>query len=495
MRYFTRSQLDRAFNPRAIAVVGAKKASNYTWLKRFQAYQAKYGKLFAVHTNPASAKEIEALGIQCYPSVADIPTQVDYVTCTVPRRAVIDVFTQCIQANVAAVSFFTSGFAEYDEEGAQLQQQLAKLSRESGVALIGPNGMGFYNPAIHMPTGMGMPLGEGGPLGMVGQSGTHHSFFVKTLFASHGIRTGRGVSLGNAAALDPADWMEYIGNADNEGGDDVKVLASYVEGIGSDAADHERYIKAVKSVVAKKPVIIWKGGNTADGARVTEAHTGSAAISPEAWAKVLEQSGAVGVNSMEALVDTAAMLVKLPKLSGPNCGLVILTGGQGIAITDTFGRHGLRVPELSESSLDELGTFFDPIGGSFHNPLDAAYATENPAMLARELDILERDPKIDFVAMDLFHLIMNTRRIQSSWGLDEPLPGKHVHQGDSFLDVMAAHAKKAKKPFFVIVTAGDAEAEGLALRELLKARGVLAFASAERAAVAYAAALKVWKQR
>jgi acyl-CoA synthetase (NDP forming) len=491
MRHFTRSQLDRAFHPRAIAVVGAKKAGNYTWLKRFQAYQAKHGQLFAVHTNPESAKEIESLGIKCYPSVADIPAQVDYVTCTVPRRVAVDVFTQCIQANVAAVSYFTSGFAEYDEEGAQLQQQLAKLSRESGVALIGPNGMGFYNPAIHMPTGLGMPLGEAGPLGMVSQSGTHHSFFIKTLFASHGIRTARGVSLGNAAALDPADWMEYIGESE-----DVKVLASYVEGIGSaEAGDHERYIKAVKSVVAKKPVIIWKGGNTTDGARVTSAHTGAAAISPEAWARVLEQSGAVGVNSMEALVDTAAMLVKLPRLSGPNCGLVILTGGQGIAITDTFGRHGLRVPELSENSLQELGTFFDPIGGSFHNPLDAAYATETPAMLARELDILDRDPKIDFVAMDLFHLIMNTRRIQSSWGLDEPPPGKHVHQGDSFLDVMTAHARRAKKPFFVIVTAGDAEAEGLALRELLKARGVLAFASAERAAIAYATALKVWKQR
>lgn len=490
MRYFTRSQLDRAFNPRAIAVVGAKKAGNYTWVKRFQAYQAKHGQLFAVHVNPDSAKEIEALGVKCYPTVTDIPVQVDYVTCTVPRRVVIDVFMQCIQAKVAAVSFFTSGFAEYDEEGAQLQQQLAKLSRESGVALIGPNGMGFYNPAIHMPTGVGMPLGEGGPLGMVGQSGTHHSFFAKLLYAAHGIRTGRGVSLGNAAALDPADWMEYIGESE-----DVKVLASYVEGIGRDAADHERYIKAVKSVVAKKPVIIWKGGNTADGARVTELHTGSVSVSPETWAKVLEQSGAVGVNSMEALVDTAAMLVKMPKLSGPNCGLVILTGGQGIAITDTLGRHGLRVPELSQSSLDELGTFFDPIGGSFHNPLDAAYATETPAMLARELDILDRDPNIDFVAMDLFHLIMNTRRIQSSWGLDEPLPGKHVHQGDSFLDVMTAHAKKAKKPFFVIVSSGDAEAEGLALRELLKSRGVLAFASAERAAIAYSTALKVWKQR
>src|SRR5213079_1791567 len=95
----------------------------------------------------------------------------------------------------------------------------------------------------------------------------------------------------------------------------------------------------------------------------------------------------------------------------------ILTGGQGIAITDAFAQKGLRVPALAASSLAELGTFFDPIGGSFQNPLDAAYATETPAMLARELQILDRDPNIDFVVMDLFGTIMSVRRIQSDFGL------------------------------------------------------------------------------
>ena len=64
-----------------------------------------------------------------------------------------------------------------------------------------------------------------------------------------------------------------------------------------------------------------------------------------------------------------------------------------------------------------MATFFNPIGGSFRNPLDAAYATEKPAMLARELDILDRDPNVDFVVMDLFSLIMSPRRIQSDYGV------------------------------------------------------------------------------
>jgi acyl-CoA synthetase (NDP forming) len=487
MRFFTRPQLDRAFNARSIAVIGAKHANNYTWLRRFQSFK---GKLYAVHVNPNSIREIEALGIPCYRSIVDVPGPVDYVTCTVPRRLIVDVFTQCIRAKVAAASFFTSGFAECDEEGVLLQRQLAALSRESGVALIGPNGMGLYNPAINMPTSADLPMGEGGPVGIVSQSGTHNTSFIKMLFAWHGIRVGRGVSIGNGAALDAADWIEYIGE-----NDDVKVLAAYIEGIGErGAGDHERFIAAVRRVAAKKPVVIWKGGNSADSARVTAAHTGSAAVSPEDWAWIVRSSGAIGVDSFDALVDTAASLVKLPPPRGPRAGVIILTGGQGITIAEAMSRHGLRVPALSEQSLAELATFFDPIGGGFHNPLDSAYNMENPAVLARQLDLLERDANIDFVVMDLFNRQMPPQRLLGSYGMFGS-PGKDAPAGGSFLDAIAAHARKAAKPFFITLTPQDAEREAFEIRELLKQRGVMSFCSVERAAVAYAALLRGSAQR
>jgi len=490
MRFFTRDQIDRAFNPKTIVVVGAKRSNNYIWIRRFSNFK---GRVCAVHVNPESIREIEAMGIPCYRSVAEVPGPVDYVTVTAPRRAAVGIFEQAIEAKAGAVSYFTSGFAEADDdEGPELQRQLATLSRQSGVALIGPNCLGFYNPLLGVQSAVNLPFGESGPIGMVSQSGTNHSFFVKNLFAWHGLRTGRGVSLGNAAVLDAADWVEYIGE-----NDEVKLLAVYVEGIGrKEAGDYERFIESVRRVAAKKPVLIWKGGNTTDGARVTAVHTGSDPATPEDWAWVLESSGAVGVDSLEALVDTTAMLTRLPPLTGPRAGSIILTGGQGIAVTDTLCRNGLRVPALSQASLDELATFFDPIGGSYHNPLDAAYALETPAMLARELRILDSDPQLDFVTMDLFHLIMSPQRVTSAYGLNGTLGGATAaNSTETFLDVIAAHARDAKKPFFMTVTAADAEREGLELRELLNQRGVLTFPSIERAAVAYATALKVQARR
>ena len=489
MRYFERTHIDRAFDAQSIAVVGATKRSGFGWLKRFETFP---GSLASVHTNPDSAREIEAMGITNYKSILDVPGPVDYVVVNTPRRVAVETFAQCIEAGVGAVSFFTSGFAETDDEGQGIQDTLAAMSRESGVPLFGPNCTGVYNPTRGMASTADMPMGESGPVGMVSQSGTHAGYFGKALFTWYGIREVRSVSFGNSAVLDAADWIEYIGEDDR-----VEVLAAYIEGIGDrEAGDHERFAQALGRVTARKPVVIWKGGNTADGARVTANHTGAKPITPEDWAWIMESTGAISVGGMEALIDTTAALVKLPELRGPRAGVVILTGGQGIAITDAFVRQGMRVPTLTQPSLDELATFFDPIGGSFKNPLDAAYATENPQMLARELDILDRDPNVDFIVMDLFGRIMSVRRIQSDFGLGmghiKDIPRG---EGDSFLDVMAAQARKGGKPFMMITTSGGADEDALQLRELLKETGVLAFASIDRAATAYAGALQYWAGR
>lgn len=489
MRHFDRTRLDRAFDARSIAVIGAKKRTGYFWFRQYATFA---GSRFSVHRNPDSIRDIEAMGIPNYASIRDVPGPVDYVVVNTPRRLAIETFAQCIDAGVGAVSFFTSGFAETDAEGLAIQQTLARMSRESGVPIFGPNCTGIYNPARGMASSSGMPLGAVGPVGMVSQSGTHAGYFAKALHAWHGIREVRGISFGNAAVLDAADWIEYIGEDDR-----VQVVAAYLEGIGDrDAGDHDRFVAALRRVTAKKPVVIWKGGNTADGARVAGNHTGATPVTPEDWAWIVRSTGAVAVDTMEALVDTTATLVKLPELRGPRVGLVILTGGQGIAITDVFARRALRVPPLSAASLEELATFFDPIGGSYQNPLDAAYATETPAMLARELDILDRDPNVDVVVMDLFSTIMSARRIRSDFGVGLGHLGEiATGGGETFLDVMVRQATRAAKPFFMTVTPAETELEALELRELLKGAGVLAFPSAERAAVAYAGALGYWAGR
>jgi acyl-CoA synthetase (NDP forming) len=472
---FDRSQLDRAFDARTVAVIGASRANGYFWLKMFNGF---HGTLASVHVNPESIGEIEAMGIPNYRRIGDVPGPVDYVVVNIARKFAIDTFAECIDAGVGAVSFFTAGFAETDDDGRAMQATLSRMSHESGVPLLGPNCTGIYNPSRHMSSMHDMPTGVCGDVAMVSQSGTHAGWFAKALHTSHGLHEARGVSFGNAAALDAADWFEYLGLDPR-----VRVLASYLEGVG----DRARFVAAARAVTARKPVVIWKGGATPDGARAAANHTGAEPVAPEEWAWILDQTGAIGVDSMEALVDTTAALCQLRGTPGPRFGVLILTGGQGIAITDTFGRHGLRVPPLTQASLDELCTFFDPIGGSYRNPLDAAYATETPAMLERELAILERDQNIDAIAVDLFGTIMSMRRIRSDFGVGL---GHRTDLGEAagatFLDVLVEQAAAGSKPSFVIVTGAEKERDALDLRDLLRDAGVLTFPSAERAATAYA---------
>ncbi|MSQ25764.1 MAG: hypothetical protein EXR49_05780 [Dehalococcoidia bacterium] len=486
MRYFDRTQVDRPFNARTLAIIGASKENGFYWLKRYPAYA---GKLYSVHTNLESAKAIEALGIRNYRSIGEIPEPVDYVVGNVPRRAAVEVLAQCIAAKAGGVSFYTSGFAEMDAEGAALQATMANMSRESGVPLFGPNGLGVYSPSVGIVPFDGLPRGEGA-VGMVGQSGTHSSYFTKSLYRWHGIRLGRGVSMGNGAALDAADWMEYIGEDAR-----VRIVGAYLEGIGERGrGDYHRFIEAVRRVSSKKPVIIWKGGNTEDGSRVTALHTGSARVTAAEWEHVLGSAGAMGVESMEQLVDTVSVVHKLREAAGPRAGLMVLTGGQGIAVTDALARRGLRVPRLSPRSLAELGTFFNVVGGSCENPLDSAYMVGTPEAMSRLLGILEADENTDFVCLDLFgqtvSKMSSVRGLGAAGAITPGAPGEAT-----YVDAVAAHAAKAAKPFFVIITASDQEREALDLRDVFKNRGVMTFSSAERAATAMARGLEWWRGR
>src|SRR4030095_11912992 len=116
------------------------------------------------------------------------------------------------------------------------------------------------------------------------------------------------------------------------------------------------------------------------------------------------------------------------------------------------------VPAITQDSIEELATYFNPIGGSFRNPLDAAYATETPAMLARNLDILDRDPNIDFVIMDLYDTTMPVRRLLSDEGLWQGgLADKDRQVDERFLDVMVKHTQNGAKPFFLTISPGAIE--------------------------------------
>jgi acyl-CoA synthetase (NDP forming) len=474
-------RLRRVFSPRSVAVVGDKQAMGFMWLRNMLAFQ---GPVYSVQINPKETPGIEALGVPNYQSLLDIPGEIDYVVCAVPRVAAPRIVADCVKKGVGGVSLFTSGFAETgEEEGIRLQEEIARLARDNGLVLVGPNCMGVYNPALGVRQSADQPTGESGPVGLISQSGTHAIAF-SLLGAAHGLRISKSVSMGNGAVVDASDYLEFLA-----GDEETRVIALYLEGVG----DGRRFFRVLRETVPRKPVVIWKGGQTEAGQRGAASHTAALATASAVWEALVRQTGVVTTDSLDETVDAVKSLLYLkPPAGGGSAssakggfasgeggaigyrvGLMAMTGGQSVVIGDAFAREGLEVPLLTASSYQKLASFFNIIGGSYRNPLDIGGTVgwggsrEN---LERMLDILNEDEHVDAVALEMGSGFMARR-----WQADP----KALEQA---LDALAAYQERSPKPFLTIMHPGHVEAVVAELRERVTARGIAVFPSFERAA-------------
>jgi len=457
-----RHDLCRILNPKSVVVVGSKRADGYMWLRNYKPFAA--GPLYSVQIDPNEIPGIEAMGVQNFTSLLDVPGEVDYVMLAVPRPVAPRVLADCVKKGVGGVALFTSGFAETgEEEGIKLQEQVHQIARDGGLALIGPNCMGLYNRKLGIRQSADQGHGEPGDVGFISQSGTHAINFG-LVGEAHGVCISTSVSIGNAIILDVPDYIDYL--ADDP---DTKVIAMYIEGV----RDGPRFVESLRRAASMKPVVVWKGGVTSAGARATASHTGALATSQSTFAAIVRQCGALAAESLEDTLDVVKALLLTKPATGRRMGLMAMTGGQSVVITDAFEKAGMEVPRLSAESYEQLRGFFNIIGGSYQNPLDmgGTIGFGGSADALRKLfDILEADPNVDAIAME-----MATSFLSRIWASD---PGRL----DAMLDTLTAHRDRSSKPFVVIMQPQHVEDLVHQARLRVQERGLAAFASFDRAA-------------
>jgi len=167
-------------------------------------------------------------------------------------------------------------------------------------------------------------------------------------------------------------------------------------------------------------------------------------------------------------------------------GLMAMTGGQSVVITDAFVRAGLDVPLLTAASYETLAGFFNIIGGSYRNPLDMGGTIGfggAPQQLDRLLQILDEDDHVDAIAMELASGFMARR-----WQADPA-------SLDSLLDLLIARRERSAKPFLTILHPGHVEDITAQARHRVIERGLPVFHSFERAARALRRAIDYWRWR
>ncbi len=463
-----RDRLHRTLTPRSVAVVGAK-APDYGWLENNRNF---IGPLYSVQVDPNEITEIEKRGFTNYLKLEEVPEDIDLVICAVPRPIVPFIVADSIKKNVGGMAIFSAGFAETgEEEAAELEDRIVALANDAGMPIVGPNCMGVYNRRQGVKFSDGVDHGEGGNVSIMGQSGTH-TVGATTMAQRVGIEVSRGISFGNAVVVNEADYIEYLRDDP-----DTQVIGVYLEGL----KDGRRFFQALRETTPKKPVVIWKGGQTAAGQRATRSHTASLATPMATWDAMMAQTGAIPANSVDELVDVLQALVHTTAPRGRRLALMAMTGGQSVAISDAFGRQGLEVPELSDETYEAIGEFFNVIGGSYRNPFDMANTigmAGDAANLGRIMDALAGDPNIDVMVFEF-----SAGFFARMWA-DEP------ERLEEMLDQLDGFRERTGLPLVTVMHAGAIDEEVIPIRDQVVARGFAVFPSFDRAALALSRVIK-----
>ena len=364
-------ELDFIFHPRSIAIAGvsSKEGAGFGgggFVSSLQEIGFR-GPIYLIHPTAPAIR-----GLKCYPSLRDIPDEVDYVISSVNARNVPALLEDCIAKGVRVLHLFTAGFTETgDIERAKMEQAVVARAHSAGIRLIGPNCMGLYVPNARLAM-MNGQIAESGPVGMVSQSGMNAGEFVRYALP-RGIRCSKVISFGNGADLKAADFFDYLTD-DPE----TEIIVAYLEGI----QDGPRLARAIRRAGAAKPLAILKSGRTEAGSRAASSHTASLAGSLQIFDGLCRQAGAVRVESLEELVDVAVTFRFVRHLNGPNVVVVGGGGGASVLAADDLDAAGLKVPALLPETQEELAKVTHEAGTSVRNPIDTTSLWEEGAFEA-----------------------------------------------------------------------------------------------------------------
>ena len=200
----------------------------------------------------------------------------------------------------------------------------------------------------------------------------------------------------------------------------------------------------------------------------------------------MRQAGVVQAESLDEAIDAVKALTFAGRTAGKRMGLIAMTGGQSVVITDAFERAGLEVPLLTAASYEKLASFFNIIGGSYRNPLDAGGTIGMgfvPGNLQKLFDILEEDENVDAVTMEVGASFIARRMRQNPALMDQ------------IIDLLASHKERSEKPFIAIAHQAHVEDVMIEMRKKLLERGVATFGTFAAAAQAFARAVGYWRFR
>jgi 3-hydroxypropionyl-CoA synthetase (ADP-forming) len=411
--------LDLFFNAKSVALIGASPEPGKVGNSVLESL-AKHeymGKVYPVNAKGYS----EIMGLKAYKSIDEIPDRVDVVVVTVDLKFVPDLLRSAAKKGIHNFVIISGGGKELGGERATIEGQIRELSKQLQIRIIGPNCIGMFNGENRLDCAFQgharMIRPRKGNVAFLSQSGTVGIAFMES---SDTFGMSKMISYGNRSDVDEADMIWYLSEDPQ-----TRVIGLYVEGLG----DGRKFMNTANRVIKErgKPVVVFKNGRSARGAKQAASHTGSLGGSYAVVKGALDQAGIISVDSYEELTAALKALTWQPVPNGGRVAMVTNGAGPIIAAIDHFERLGLQVAELSEETKKSLKDHY-PSTYVIGNPCDitgSANADDYQFAIQSFMD----DPNTD--------IIMPWFVFQ-----DDPLE-------ESIVNVLASFQKQKKKPILV----------------------------------------------
>jgi len=381
--------------PRSIAVVGV---SDEVSRPASQAVRALMANGYAGKIFPVNPKYQAFEGLKCFGSVADIDQPVDLVVIGVPAQGVLPVMEMCAQKKVPYVVILSGGFRESGPEGVERERRLLDIARGAGIRIIGPNCLGFANIHSNVYAAFGSitraPKLTPGSVSLVTQSGGF-GYSIALACADAGIGFRHVIATGNETDVDTIELIDALIDDDK-----TQCIVSYIEGSRNGRAWLE---VGRRALAAGKPILLWKGGVTEQGARAAESHTASLTGSYDFYKALFKQAGIVEIQELHEAVDFLKALAPAKYPKGRGAAIMGVSGGSAIVFADAGERVGLQLCALSDQTQQRLAKVVPNIG-AVHNPIDLTagyFSAANQEKLAEAVAATLDDIGTDAVCVNI----------------------------------------------------------------------------------------------
>jgi acyl-CoA synthetase (NDP forming) len=388
--------VDIFFNPASFAIIGAsdnpKKGGNIV-IRNLHEFGWE-GSIYPI--NPRGGT---ILGHDAYPSVLNVPGDLELAMMVIPRDLVPKAMEECGAKGVRGVIISTAGFSDSgDEVGRRLEREVVDIAARFKMRLMGPNSIGTVNVKDRFVTSI-TTLEKPGPgtVSFFGQTGMFASGFFRWITSSQNFSVAKVACLGNKADVDETDVLSFLGN-DHA----TDVVGVYLEGV----RDGRRFLETVRAVSEKKPVVALKSGRTERGADAISSHTGSLAGDDAIYDGIFSSLGTTRATDFDRFYDALKVFSFCALPRGGRIGVVSITGVGCVLTADALGETSLTTPPLTEETRRTMETVF-PAWARVKNPVDMWFAIENVGP-ERAYEVIARaligQPDVDILIL-IFTLI------------------------------------------------------------------------------------------